>query len=152
MANIIKQLQDANGNNIYPIAYAQGGVKMDLLWTNPNPSSEYSAKTETLDLTDYDFVFITFKWGASSARAMLNCFVMVDGGGVITSSVYNARVYREITCTTSGVTFGAGAYANTISANMTSPSNSTCVPQQIFGIKFSWIVPTTVQGLQYIEV
>lgn len=56
MANIIKQMKDFSGNNIYPIAYNQGGAKIDLLWTNPSPTTSFAAQTVSLDLSDYDLI------------------------------------------------------------------------------------------------
>jgi len=56
--NKIVQLQNPNGDNIYPIGYAQGGTKMDLLWTNPNPTSAFNPQTVSLDLSEYDLILI----------------------------------------------------------------------------------------------
>ena len=59
MANIIQQFKNANGDNVFPLAYAQGGCKMDLLWTNPNPTSAMAALTINIDLTEYDLLLIS---------------------------------------------------------------------------------------------
>ena len=148
--NIIKQLQDADGNNIYPIGYAQGGMKMDLLWTNPNPTSNYGANTVSVDLSEYGAVLVTFNY---SALASLLCPVdgnkyMVTIGNVsTTSSSPSVPRRRGFTPSTSGIAFETSYISGT-----TTEAQGACIPYQIFGIKMSYIVPTQVQGLQYIEV
>lgn len=147
MANIIQQLKDAQGNNIYPIAYVNGGVKIDLLWTNPSPTQNFNAQTLSLDSTGYDMLMITAK--------------NVPGGGVY----YNNLIYKGMTeqqfiasfssdgvdrrgitsVTDSSIVFNTG-YVNATSGA------GYAIPYKIYGIKLSYVVPTVVQGLQYIEV
>jgi len=152
MSNIIKQLVDSNGNNIYPLAYAMGGAKMDLLWTNPNPTSNYTANTESMDLSDYDLIYVEF---ANTDADKITVVCRADGKTYIatqpnkSSGATSPSVnrYRTFTVNTSGISFGTAYIAGTTSA-----ANGACVPQAVYGLKFSWIVPTEVHGLQYIEV
>lgn len=155
MANIIKQLKDSDGNNIYPIAYAQGGVKMDLLWTNPNPTSSFTEQTISLDLSEYSALVISIKGHKSvSGTQEYNTVVIKNDWVFLTAfsgaSYYPRIVIREVSFNDSGVTFKEGY--NTSSFNSYSRDNDSGIPQKIYGIKMSYIVPTTVNGLQYVEV
>lgn len=60
-----------------------------------------------------------------------------------TSNNYYGR--RNVITTTSSVEFQQGLSGDTA-------ANTRCIPNKIYGIKTSYIVPTNVQGLQYIEV
>ena len=146
MANIIKQLQDADGNNIYPLAYVQGGVKMDLLWTNPSPDSSFSTQTVSLNLSDYSMVAIEFKRIQNESVYVPQITVIngtrkywsiTTGGGYIVSRVFTAS--------STGISF-EDAYRNQ------TVTNTDAIPYQIYGIKMSYIIPTEVNGLQYVEV
>ena len=149
MANIIKQLKDSNGNNIYPIAYAQGGVKMDLLWTNPNPTSSFGAQTISIDLSDYSLIIISHYTnnavGFDTAQVIQQIIPIADGQSSLIAGMnyYQRRKVSAISNT--GVTFNSGQY-------IAQENNGVCIPQKIYGIKMTYIVPTVVQGLQYVEV
>ena len=148
--NIIKQFYDANGNKVFPLAYAQGGMKMDLLWANPSPTSVFAAQTVALDLSDYDFFVVSaFR---TNDYATTPTFSGIIPKGVLAviygSEAGQANIYsRKITFSDSGVEFSTG-YATGSTAN----STADCIPDKIYGIKMSYIVPTQVLGLQYIEV
>ena len=136
MANKWIQLQTIDGtDNLFPIN------RMDLLWTNSSPTSDFSAQTVELDLSDYDAVLVTFKWGKDSANPSINVVALVGVGLGIASSVYNSRVYREFTPTATGIQFAAGAYGSSVSASMAT-GNGSAVPYQIYGIR-SHIVDLT---------
>lgn len=141
MANIIKQLKDSNGNNIYPIAYAQGGVKMDLLWTNPNPTSSFSAQTVTCD-TSYSMYLVDCRTANNSTNIVSNMFV--NGTSFCVNNGTNS-ISRNATVGANGITFSDGYLGGNANNNMV-------IPYHIYGIKMSYIVPTTVNGLQYVEV
>lgn len=141
--NIIKQLKDVNGNNIYPIAYAQGGMKMDLLWTNPNPSASFAAQTVSLDLSEYSCVLISVMDGTN----LTTLFAPIDNKKYIANLVINNGQFRwrSFVSSVSGITVEEGKQADTT-------YNNIMIPYQIFGIKTSYVVPTSVHGLQYVEV
>lgn len=149
MANIIKQLIDADGNNIYPIAYAQGGVKMDLLWTNPSPTSNFSAQTISHDNTKYSWFYVETFGTNGNTYGYTN---VVEKGlrNHILGYVGGRLSFRSITITDSGFVYTDNSYINTYGTGTT--DNSYLLPYRIYGIQTSWIVPTTVQGLQYVEV
>lgn len=150
MSNIIKQLQDGDGNNIYPLAYNMGGAKMDLLWTNPSPTSSFTAQTISLDLSNYDLVLIFARRDASNYNYNINTLVNRDGMVNMIGTYSSKLCTRGVTMTDSGLEFGAGFYATGYGTDTN--DNNKNIPYKIYGIKFSYIVPTTVQGLQYVEV
>lgn len=148
--NIIQQFKDASGNNIYPIGYAQGGMKMDLLWTNPSPTSEFSAQTVSVDLSGYDAFYVECTVQSSYPTLKSSSVILanssstcsgIDGGGYVRS--------RTITCNNNGFTTESGRYVQKDGQGV---ANDSCIPYRIYGIKMSYIVPTSVHGLQYVEV
>lgn len=147
--NIIKQIKDGDGNNIYPIGYAQGGMKMDLLWTNSAPTRAFASQTISLDLTDYNYVYIIVK--ATTGEAYYSSFIVEVGGAeqlICVATTYLRK--RNASVTASGVTFDGGYNQSSVSA--WEGNTSSAIPYQIYGIKLSYIVPTSVHGLQYVEV
>lgn len=146
MANIIQQFKNAGGDNIYPVAYAQGGMKMDLLWTNPSPTSRFGASTLSIDTTDYSLLLIEYLW--------TNGGTDVAGVGLVTDKdryIYHGftamggSITRKILCNGTQVIFGDGYNGGSV-------ANNVAIPYKIYGIKMSYIVPTSVHGLQYVEV
>lgn len=113
MANIIQQFKNANGDNIFPLAYAQGGCKTDLLWTNPSPTSNFSAQTVSLDLSEYETVIVLFKGGSENSN--FSSLVATKGNSYFISTVYKTAsangVYfaeRDLTISNGSVVFGSG--------------------------------------------
>ena len=150
MANIIQQFKNANGDNIFPLAYAQGGMKMDLLWTNPNPTSSFTAQTISLDLSEYELFIISSKaYADSSSLDEINFSIAIKNTDslAIAFRTSSPELFRVVTANDNGITFSTGKYTGD-----TNTSDSYAIPQKIYGIKMSYIVPTSVHGLQYVEV
>ena len=108
-----------------------------LLWTNPNPTSSFSAQTISLDLSKYDQVEIVFKQTAGST-ALLTTKSMVGMNGKMLAYGYSdareldARAYEV---TTSGIKFNAGYWILVSDSTGTANANY-CTPYKIYGIKF----------------
>lgn len=142
--NIIKQLIDSDGNNIYPIAYAQGGSKFIKLWENPSTEAK-GAFNVTVD-NSYDLYFVNARSTDSGIEHLIP--FMLNGKNVMMAYITASghRYTRTFTANTSGLLeFNVGQYDG-------STNNISMLPRMVFGLKCSWIVPTTVQELQYIEV
>lgn len=149
MANIIKQLIDSDGNNIYPIAYAQGGVKMEVVWQNPNPTSALASTTTTLskNLDDYD-LFLVYSAIDKNRGGYKIEPIFANGVSYILNFASGSagEYYRTIKLTSpNSLIISGGSYNG-------SSNNDALVVQAVYGLKMPYIVPTTVQGLQYIEV
>lgn len=108
-----------------------------LLWTNSSPTSSFTAKTVSLDLSAYSAIEIEFKHANSSNSFLyqkfkipsddMSLFYMTGKG------TYFELESRAVTVTTTGVTFADGRRAQ---ATWTASSdNIRCVPTRIFGIK-----------------
>lgn len=114
----------------------------DLLWTNPNPSSEFAGQTISLDLSDYESIEVVYSsYSATVFQTMRFERINSSSGGIglestdrsnsISSSL--AVVSRNGTFDDNGVTFYDG-YFQTSSGSRT-VSGRSCVPQKIYGIK-----------------
>lgn len=153
MANIIQQFKNANGDNIYPVAYAQGGMKMDLLWANPSPTSAFGAQTVSIDTNDYEMVLVSFR-ASTETGYDYHVSVLVPVKDVIFLAITtgnNRLRERKFTWTAGGLIF-QNAYTYNSYASTPSVDNTVLAPYQIHGIKMSYIVPTNVHGIQYVEV
>lgn len=133
MANIIKQLIDSDGNNIYPVTYTPSlPIGVTLLWTNPNPTSNFAAQDVALDLSDYTFVLVYCS--VSTTSNGLSGEIGIPGIDDFTFRVScnpqnnNYNNSREFSVTRTAVSFGVCKYNNTT-------DNSRCIPQFIYGIK-----------------
>ena len=115
----------------------RGGVKMELLWSNPRPTSAMASSTNVpFDFTKYDMVFVQVKpystYADSNAR-----FIQVTktdkwlGVHVPTDTFAS---YRNITVTDAGITFGTTAgYSYHNGGNAT--GTSYCIPIAVYGYK-----------------
>lgn len=145
--NIIKQIQDSDGNNIYPIGYAQGGMKMDLLWTNPSPTSDFASQTLSIDLSDYDYIYVVQRQYKDSSGNATATMIPKDGSTYVVTVISDGGGVRTRTYSAS-----ASSVAISVGKEGTTTNNAYAIPYQIYGIKMSYIVPTSVHGLQYVEV
>lgn len=109
-----------------------------LLWTNPNPTSSFSAQTISLDLSKYDSVYVVSR--ASTSVNMVDSFFASPEKNQeqIWEVVDKNDDYigaRRLTMTNSGVTFSEGvSYA--LLSTKGGTDNTRCIPTKIYGIKF----------------
>ena len=106
-----------------------------LLWTNPNPTSEFSAQTISLDLSKYDAIKIDYNaYGIKSEETYVgkSCRLSsVSPGG---SSYYITARYRDCKVMTDGIKFDDGYTSYAVATPDT--NNANCIPYKIYGIKF----------------
>lgn len=110
-----------------------GLIKMDLLWTNPNPTASFSAQTISLALSDYDMVMVNAFADGPGADSF--AFSFIGRSGLLYGQA-NTRHYRKFNVTSTGVQFEAG-YSAEANAPVASQNNATQMPQNIYGIKLS---------------
>lgn len=113
-----------------------GGLELNLLWTNPNPTEPFSARTIQLDLTAYKMVGIVFTVEAGNPARISNLFFLIKGitygGGCCVGGVSQYLKSRSISSVTdSGITFGGGYNATNASG---ATNNSAMIPLYIYGI------------------
>lgn len=108
-----------------------------LLWTNSNPSAEFTYQTISLDLSEYDIVEVFTKSTiGSNARLLVNGgrAQMVSNSGTTTATTYGTiSNYRMVTASTSGITFDNNYQVYTGQAATITNSNN--IPYAIYGIK-----------------
>ena len=105
-----------------------GGISMTLLWTNPAPTSNFSAQTVSLDLSGYDAVCIITKTTATSDYRYWQFGLVGHSISMMNKSSTSATLAgRAAEVTTSGITFSNGYNNATAGA-------ANCVPWYIYGI------------------
>ena len=110
----------------------RNGITFDLVWQNPAPSSDFSAKTVLIDLSDYDMVMIEAKMSTSGSSRSEH-FVRVGQMAIMSMPNLAGSAYtykRQATVGTNGLTFTTG-YRNTTDNS----GNSYLIPLCIYGIK-----------------
>lgn len=106
-----------------------GGISMSLIWTNPDPTSNFSAQTVSLDLSGYDAVCIITKSTASSDYThwqfgMVGSYLTMANKGTSSATLYG----RTAQIDPDGIIFSNGYNNATAGA-------ANCVPWYIYGIK-----------------
>ena len=117
------------GSGIYGGKRTDSGISMTLLWTNPAPTSNFSAQTVSLDLSEYDAVCIITKSTAGSSYTHWQ-FCLVGGDVTMANKgISNTTLYgRSAQVAEDGITFSNGYNNATAGA-------ANCVPWYIYGIK-----------------
>lgn len=113
---------------------SQGGLRLDLLWTNDDPSSNFAAQSVTIDLsgyTHYMVVPIFSKSNQNTGPAVISPAVdgenlgLVVGSGT-TNNVGSRTCYYDssVPCITfAGANYGGAA------------NNAYCIPMYIYGLR-----------------
>lgn len=98
-----------------------------LLWTNASPTSAFAAQTLAISLADYEIVMIESKQGSTFCRV-----------GEVTIMFSRDSYYpctRDVTTTTTGISFGSGLQRTECPGSGTATVNGLCIPRRIYGIK-----------------
>lgn len=98
-----------------------------LLWTNASPTSAFAAQTLAISLADYEIVMIESKQGSTFCNV-----------GEITIMFSRDSYYpctRDVTTTTTGISFGSGLQRTECPGSGTATVNGLCIPRRIYGIK-----------------
>lgn len=115
-----------------------------LLWSNPNPTSQFAAQTVSLDLSDYDEVEVVSKPYSSDTSYFASRVKVGNKGMIYSQTGYGSpvRIYgtqRNFTPTSTGVAFGDGLDFSA------STNNAYCVPYQIYGISYDRVAPPQIE-------
>jgi hypothetical protein len=118
-----------------------GGMK--LLWTNQSPSSNFAAQTISIDLSNYDYITITWVFIYNEIEADYGSFM--DSFTTHTTSAHLlwmrnsslasndlCMMFRTIVVNSSGVTFSD----TTSICNGMTTKNTRIIPIRIYGGKF----------------
>lgn len=135
-------------------------ISKDLLWTNPNPTAEFAAQTISLDLSEYDFIFIKaagypnvssdypaglIKW----FEVKKNESTILDMNVTFFNTSTSSNAYwggRTCIVSDTGVNFeqGISYKVNDTTSHVGTSSNGSVVPIEIYGIKNKINVTTAV--------
>lgn len=110
---------------------SSGGNDWVLLWTNPNPTSNFAAQTIPIDLSKYSFLLICYNQTPTGAR-WGSVFQPKDGAQYfvtigIDSTSNNYYYKRAAAATDTGITFTNGFQNTTSGAGY-------AIPKYIYGI------------------
>ena len=110
-------------------ASAGGGAKLELLWTNPSPSSNFSGTT--ISASDYiGFVVDAKRYTSASTSTYLRNFVATGTTQQLCGGSYEGNSWFTF-CTRT-----ATATINNITISATSDGvNGRCIPLRVYGIK-----------------
>ena len=76
---------DVSGENYVPNVDAVNNIKGKILWTNPNPMSEFVSQTIKLSSSDYDYLEFIFKSDYNDNTKVIISGRTIKGYGVRTS-------------------------------------------------------------------
>lgn len=114
----------------------------NLLWTNASPTSAFGEVDISLNLTDYDAVYITYNHGVSGVTPdNVYSHIVVKGGSygaiqlLTPSSNSTAWITRTAVATNTGVSFSTGELRVQGSAGTPGSRDTYLIPQKIWGIK-----------------
>lgn len=118
---------------------ADVGALWTLMWTNPSPSSSFSAQTVSINLTGYTEIKIVAMQSTSTTTTHVSVTCEIDEanyqilvfGNALGSAAFN-MFYRIVSATTSGVTFSTGYSKHTDAAESPDESASRIVPLYIY--------------------
>lgn len=107
---------------------------MELIWTNPSPTSNFGAQTLSLDLSAYKYLVIYSRFSTSDDQSAYKVNCLLEKGDDVTQYIVSLDWQQHIcnsrkaTFNDNGVTFANG--------NVNSTANSAvCIPLYIYGIK-----------------
>lgn len=130
----------ANTNSINSLKTSLSNVKSQvLLWSNPNPTSEFAAQTISVNFTGYQFyVVVCGEVNESGTRIITSGEIPVGRRARLSwssgDSPYNNAVSRTIdTATTTSLTFTNGSAFSHTGGSVT--ANGRAIPLYIYGIK-----------------
>lgn len=112
------------------------GLRLDLLWTNDDPSSNFAAQTVTLDLAGYTHYMVVPIFSRNNQNTSIPVLSAVEDGAVLglvvgsgsTNNVGSRTCYYD--SSVPGIVFAGGNYGG-------SGNNGYCIPMFIYGIRSS---------------
>ena len=122
------------------LATVGGGMGMDLLWENEDPTASFAAQTVEMDLSQYKFVSIVYH-GATAFETFLyknTGFIPVGTSTeliTITKNYPKDFLTRTADISQAGVVFSDGNYVTYSTGAISATANGYSVPVAIYGIK-----------------
>ena len=107
-----------------------------ILWTNPNPTSDFSAQSVTLSSSNYDILEIFYS--SQNDGVICNSVRSIKGKDCVlmsmqpTASVTPFRVRKCNYVSATSLSFDASYYGTN---DLSNTSNTYCIPQYVIGYK-----------------
>lgn len=128
---------DEQGQSVVTSVNGQSGAVslnplIDLIWTNPSPTSNFNAQTMSIDLSGYDYLIIKARRSTSST-ACGSAVIPIDGDETIIFGGANTGFNltgRTVKATSSSIVFSSGY----LQGNNTD-SVAWCIPIKIYGVR-----------------
>ena len=123
---------------------------MELLWTNPNTTAEFTAQTINLDLSEYDSVEIRFISSVSSTANEQAVIPVGYQGGLSaiarigSGSAIMEMCHRTAIVSTTGIEISGAYHKGFTSSTVTQNLTNYIIPYAIYGIKNKINVTTAV--------
>lgn len=121
----------ASTNNAVVWDQVTNGVTMTKIWENSNPTSNFAGQTLSKSLSGYHSIYVECL-RSTSAQKISGCALVEVGGKtayIMGTTDQYAVTRRDVTATTTGITFSGFYSANT------SDGSSNEIPYRIYGIK-----------------
>ena len=104
-----------------------------LLWTNSSPTSNFNAQTISLDLSEYQYIFVVTRTSTEldDTHRTIGLFNVLDDVPTLPAKIActGGSATRQVYATSTGVTFSNATFTGG------SQNNSSVIPLYIYGIK-----------------
>ena len=115
----------------------QAAGKWTLLWTNPSPTSSFSAQTASCDLTGITEVWIEFNLSNTNNISLFS-YARTDAPRIMIFGFWNGKYVQRASpqtgaFTSTGIAFDVAISINSYGSAANTQDNSLCVPIRIFG-------------------
>lgn len=124
-----------NADTLSGYTYNELPLNLDLLWTNPNPSSSFASQTIQLDLSEYEYIGIIYRRSSSSTYQTPIYILGVGTSWYWDDQIGGYLVERSIQTTSSTVVFGNSSRMTTYPNGSRTTDNQYQIPYKIYGIK-----------------
>ncbi len=129
---------DEQGQSVVTSVNGQSGAVslhplFDLLWTNASPTSNFSAQTLSIDLSNYSFLIVKSIRSTSSTTQSALSIVEVGGGDTLVLGGCAAGVSptaRNVNATSTGINFSTGYLSGNSGTN-----DAWSIPVKIYGVR-----------------
>lgn len=119
-------------------------VSMDLVWTNPDPEATFATQVKELDLSQYKFVLVLYRYSTSGGlykseivpvggMGQLVLFTHVNSVSAQTESPYIFN--RDVSVTKTGIQFYGCVLRLTNNSTYATLQNNNVIPIEVYGIK-----------------
>lgn len=119
------------------VTFGGGSGEPELLWTNPNPSTSFSAQEVTLP-TGYSAYLVEFMFTFSDGRRSIMYLPMGSSPRYAFSHLHTGQIGNWYTRRVNSVADGAISFGNGVGPNGTFSAHNDCaVPTRIWGVKWT---------------